>query len=74
MDLTGLLYKNGYSPEWDEEVFEKVMEQAEDFKKYQDKALRYMIKHLCVSKDTAIGPARRLRFPPWPETIVTTAF
>ena len=34
MDLTVLLYKNGYPPEWDEEVFEKVMEQAENFKQY----------------------------------------
>jgi type I restriction enzyme R subunit len=34
MDLTVLLYNNGYPPEWDEEVFEKVMEQAENFKKY----------------------------------------
>ncbi|MCR5729434.1 MAG: HsdR family type I site-specific deoxyribonuclease [Ruminococcus sp.] len=34
MDLTILLYNNGYPPEWDEEVFEKVMEQAENFKKY----------------------------------------
>lgn len=32
MELTVLLYKNGYPPEWDEEVFEKVMEQAENFK------------------------------------------
>lgn len=36
MDLTVLLYKNGYPPEWDDEVFEKVMEQAENFKKYSD--------------------------------------
>ena len=36
MDLTVLLYQNGYPPEWDEEVFEKVMEQAENFKKYSD--------------------------------------
>ncbi len=35
MDLTILLYNNGYPPEWDEEVFERVMEQAENFKKYQ---------------------------------------
>lgn len=33
MDLTIMLYKNGYPPEWDEEVFEKVMEQAENFKR-----------------------------------------
>lgn len=33
MDLTVLLYKNGYPPEWDEEVFEKVMDQAENFKR-----------------------------------------
>lgn len=37
MELTVLLYQNGYPPEWDEEVFEKVMEQAENFKKYSDK-------------------------------------
>ena len=36
MDLTILLYQNGYPPEWDEEVFEKVMEQAENYKKYAD--------------------------------------
>lgn len=36
MDLTVLLYQNGYPPEWDEEVFDKVMEQAENFKKYAD--------------------------------------
>lgn len=36
MELTVLLYQNGYPPEWDEEVFEKVMEQAENFKKYTD--------------------------------------
>lgn len=34
-DLTVLLYENGYPPEWDEEVFDKVMEQAENFKKYR---------------------------------------
>ncbi|MGM1032750.1 MAG: type I restriction endonuclease subunit R [Bacillota bacterium] len=34
MDLTVLLYENGYPPEWDEEVFERVLEQAENFKKY----------------------------------------
>lgn len=32
MDLTVLLYKNGYLPEWNEEVFEKVLVQAESFK------------------------------------------
>ena len=36
MELTVLLYQNGYPPEWDEVVFEKVMEQAENFKKYAD--------------------------------------
>ncbi len=35
MDLTIMLYKNGYPPEWDEEVFEKVMEQAENFKRHE---------------------------------------
>lgn len=34
MDLTVLLYQNGYPPEWDEEVFDKVLAQAENFKKF----------------------------------------
>jgi type I restriction enzyme R subunit len=34
MQLTVLLYQNGYPPEWDEEVFEQVLEQAENFKKF----------------------------------------
>lgn len=36
MDLTKLLYKNGYPPQWDDEVFEKVLEQAENFKKWSE--------------------------------------
>lgn len=36
MDLTVLLYHNGYPPQWNEEVFEQVMEQAENFKKYEN--------------------------------------
>ena len=35
MELTVLLYRKGYPPEWDEEVFEQVLEQAENFKKWQ---------------------------------------
>ena len=31
--LTVLIYKEGYPPEWDEEVFEKVLEQVENYKK-----------------------------------------
>ncbi len=35
-ELTILLYRNGYPPEWDEVVFNKVMDQAENFKKYEN--------------------------------------
>ena len=35
-DLAVLLYKHGYPPEWDDEVFAKIMEQTENFKKYAD--------------------------------------
>ena len=31
--LTFLIYKEGYPPEWDQEVFEKVLEQVENYKK-----------------------------------------
>ena len=34
-DVVRLLYKNGYPPEWNDEVFEKVIEQVENFKQYQ---------------------------------------
>lgn len=33
-DLVILLSQNGYPPEWNQEVFEKVLEQAENFKEY----------------------------------------
>lgn len=32
-ELTILLYKNGYPPDWNQDVFEKIFEQAENFKK-----------------------------------------
>lgn len=34
-DLTILIYKEGYPPQWDEEVFEKVLDQVKNYKKYQ---------------------------------------
>ena len=33
--LTYLLYKEGYPPQWDEEVFQKVLEQVENYKKHE---------------------------------------
>ena len=33
-ELTILLYKNGYPPDWNQDVFEKIFEQAENFKKF----------------------------------------
>lgn len=33
-DLTDILYKNGYPPEWNEEIFTKVLAQVENFKTY----------------------------------------
>ena len=38
-DLAVLLYRHGYPPEWDEEVFNKIMEQTENFKMYADISL-----------------------------------
>lgn len=35
MDLTVLLYENGYPPKWDDEVFDKIMQQTENMKKYE---------------------------------------
>lgn len=34
MDLTVLLYENGYPPDWDDEIFNQVLEQAENFKRH----------------------------------------
>ncbi|OOO00290.1 MAG: type I restriction endonuclease [Epulopiscium sp. Nele67-Bin004] len=33
MELTILLYQNGYPPEWNEEIFDKIMKQTENMKK-----------------------------------------
>jgi type I restriction enzyme R subunit len=52
MDLTVLLYENGYPPEWDEEVFEQVLEQAENFKKYADES-EYEINYENVAGDNS---------------------
>lgn len=35
-DVSKLLYRSGYPPEWDEEVFRKVLEQVENFKTYEN--------------------------------------
>jgi len=35
-DLTKLIYSEGYPPEWDEEVFEQVLSQVENYKRHQD--------------------------------------
>ena len=34
MELVILLYQNGYPPEWNDEVFEKVLAQTENFKRF----------------------------------------
>ena len=34
-ELLILLYKNGYPPEWKEEVYERVLEQVQNFKAHQ---------------------------------------
>ncbi len=38
--LTRLIYKEGYPPEWDELIFDKVLEQVENFKEYSSSHLR----------------------------------
>ena len=43
MDLTVLLYNNGYPPEWNEEVFEKVLAQAENFRENNDVDYDYAV-------------------------------
>ena len=35
-DLTKLIYWEGYPPEWDEEVFNQVLAQVENYKKHED--------------------------------------
>ena len=33
-DLMKLLYKNGYPPRWNQEIFDKVLDQVEHFRTY----------------------------------------
>lgn len=39
--LTVLIYKEGYPPEWDEEVFKKVLDQVENYKKNGTSRLKF---------------------------------
>jgi type I restriction enzyme R subunit len=39
--LTVLIYKEGYPPEWDEEVFKKVLDQVENYKKNGTSKLKF---------------------------------
>ena len=39
--LTVLIYKEGYPPEWDEEVFKKVLDQVENYKKNGTSNLKF---------------------------------
>lgn len=34
-DLTTLLYTEGYPPDWDDEIFHRVLEQMENYKRHQ---------------------------------------
>lgn len=38
-NLLKTIYKAGYPPEWSEEIFHKVLEQVENFKRYEYRAL-----------------------------------
>lgn len=35
IDLTYLIYKEGYPPQWDQEVFQKVLELVENYKNHE---------------------------------------
>lgn len=37
IDLTYLIYKEGYPPQWDQEVFQKVLEQVENYKNHEQR-------------------------------------
>ena len=39
--LTVLIYKEGYPPEWDDEVFKKVLDQVENYKKNGTSKLKF---------------------------------
>ena len=54
MNLTILLYNSGYPPQWDEEVFNKIMEQAENFKKYNN-AVNSSSNNLIVENTDSIN-------------------
>ena len=45
-ELTIVLYKEGYPPEWDEEVFEKVLRQVENYKTHRIEAKQPIVVSL----------------------------
>lgn len=44
--LTVLIYKEGYPPEWDDEVFKKVLDQVENYKKNGSPKLTYTLQEV----------------------------
>ena len=49
--LTVLIYKEGYPPEWDDEVFKKVLDQVENYKKNGSSKLSYTVQKMPEHKE-----------------------
>ena len=49
--LTVLIYKEGYPPEWDDEVFKKVLDQVENYKKNGSSKLSYTVQEMPEHKE-----------------------
>lgn len=63
--LTVLIYKEGYPPEWDDEVFKKVLDQVENYKKNGSSRLTYTLNEEPVQEEK--------RYPPYEETMLIAA-
>lgn len=63
--LTVLIYKEGYPPEWDDEVFKKVLDQVENYKKNGSSRLTYTLNEEAVQEEK--------RYPPYEETMLIAA-
>lgn len=51
--LTYLIYKEGYPPQWDHEVFQKVLEQVSNYKSHAKPAL-HVVKKYEIPEDSGI--------------------
>ena len=55
VDIIDLLYANGYPPAWHEKVYDRVMEQVDNFKRYEDGEGEAVVRRMIANQEVLGG-------------------